>query len=161
MNEQLTSFERATAKENGDFIDLQTMSGYRLAVLDPVGKQHHFGCDIGDQELGNAVLDVLDASRFLEPAAATELRLNAAQYYEQWVLNTMKLHGYKSRRALFKSMRSCSIERRDGVIRFIPSCHEKSEGWAGLTSEHHVTVSSTSDVREIGAALRRAFDRCT
>ncbi|MEO8380807.1 MAG: contact-dependent growth inhibition system immunity protein [Acidobacteriota bacterium] len=162
MTREPTRVDRATAKANDDFIDLRTLSGYRLSLLDPAGKHYHFAPAVSDVELGSAVVDVLAASRFMEPGEATALRANVEKLYEDWVAATISHHQYKNRRGLFRSMRSCSIERTGDVIRIIPSCHEKLEGWSGdgIALEDHVIVSSGQPAGEIGAALRLAFDRC-
>jgi hypothetical protein len=162
MNREPTSVDRAAAKANDDFIDLRTLSGYRLAVLDPAGKHYHFGPDVSDVELGQAVLDALNASRFMRSDEAAALRTNVEKLYEEWVAATIDRHRYKNRREMFRAMRSCSIERQDDIIRIIPSCHEKLEGWSGdgISPEDHVIVSGGQPVGEIGAALRQAFSRC-
>src|SRR5690349_4470382 len=162
MAGELTRVERATAKANDEFIDLRTFSGYRVAVIDPLGKHYHFAPTVTDAELGTAVLGVLNASRFMEPGEATALRTNADKVYAEWVAATLVEHRYKNRREMFRSMRSCSLERRGDIIKIIPSCHEKLEGWSGdgITPEDHVIVLGTQGVGEIGAALRLAFERC-
>jgi hypothetical protein len=163
MSGELTRVDRATAKANDDFIDLKTLSGYRLALLDPQGKHYHFAPTVSDIELGNAVVSVLEASRFMTPDEAAVLRTNVDKIYEEWVATTLAQHGYKNRRELFRSMRSCSIERRGDTIKIIPSCHEKLEGWSGdgITPDDHVILTGGKTAEEIGAALRLAFERCT
>lgn len=162
MTGEPSRVDRASAKANDDFIDLRTLSGYRLALLDPAGKHYHFAPDVGDVELGNAVIDVLDASRFLEHGEATALRANVEKTYEAWVAATISRHRYKNRHGMFRSMRSCSIERGGGIIRIIPSCHEKLEGWSGdgISPDDHIIASCGQTAGEIGASLRLAFERC-
>jgi hypothetical protein len=162
MSGEPAKVDRATAKANVDFIDLRTLSGYRLALIDPVGKHYHFSPTVSDVELGSAVVSVLDASRFIEPGEAASLRANVNTIYEDWVVTTLTKHGYKNRREMFRSMRSCSLERSSDIIKIIPSCHEKLEGWSGngITPEDHVVVSGAQTAGEIGAALRLAFERC-
>lgn len=77
----------------------------------------------------------------------------------QWVGSTLERFGYKTRRALFKDMKKCSIESKEGQITIRPSHHEKPEIWSGkgISESLYVTVPSQSHPADIGAALRLAF----
>jgi hypothetical protein len=147
---------------NQDFIDLTTVSGYRLGLLDPVGKHYHFPLNVADEDLGAAVVAVLDSSRFLSANESSTLRISAQAHYEEWVAWLMRERRYRNRREMFESMRSCRIERLDDTITFIPTNHEKREGWSGegITQAAYVTVAVNSRSAEIGASLRLAFNRC-
>lgn len=152
----------ASVKTNGDFVDLSALSGYRLSIVDPEGKTYHLGSAATDEELGEAVVDVLNSSRSLDPAAASALRAGAQEHYEQWVAKIMSRHGYKTRRQMFEEMRSCRVERSNGEIVFIPLRHEKLEGWSGdgITPDDHVVVAADAASDRVGAALRLALERC-
>lgn len=154
---------RANAKANADFVDLSTVSGHRLAILDPLGKHYHFDPSVNDETLGIALTKVLDSSRILEVAEAEVLRSGAQKYYEDWVAAVMTEHKYRSRRDMFEAMRSCRIETSSDVITIIPLNHHKLEGWNGdgMTPDDHVAVAVDSVPEKIGAALRAAFERCT
>lgn len=153
----------ANAKANAEFIDLQTYSGYRSSTIDETGKNHDLSPAVSEEELGDAVLDALVASRFLAVEDMYRLNEQAQPAYERWVANKLTRHGYKNRRALFREMKTCSIELQDGLITIVPWHHDKLEGWdgRGISSDMHVVIDSTSGPAEIGAALRLAFSRCT
>jgi len=153
---------RATAKANGDFIDLRTLSGYRLAMLDCEGKHYHLPVNVSNEDLGRAVADVLSASRLLNPKLTASLSERVPACYEEWVSATIAEHQYRDRRAMFRKMRSCGIENDGDVIKFSPTKHKKLESWSGegITPEDHVIVKVSSPADEIGAALRLALERC-
>jgi hypothetical protein len=151
---------------NAELITVDTWSGYARRVMDPTGPQHDMRLDVGDEELGAAVLDCLSKSRFLD---TEELRAKLFDYetgqrnYAAWIERLMQFGGYKTKRVLFKKMMSCSIEQEDDTITIRPSHHEKLEGWSGkgLTDADNVVVSASAPPEAIGAALREAFRRCT
>lgn len=153
---------RAVAKANDDFVDLRTLSGYRTAVWDLQGKHYQFSLSVSNEELGAAVVDVLESSRFLDAQGTTALRSVVPEQYEQWVATTMRDYGYSNRQLMFRAMRSCGLERRGNTIVITPTCHEKLEGWSGdgIEPEDQVAIDAGQPVNEIGAALRLAFERC-
>jgi hypothetical protein len=93
----------AGAVNNGDFIQIKTYSGYRLALADPMAKEHYLEPDAPDEVLGKAMLDALAQSRALTLEQSTELRFTSEERYEKWVKSVMEKYGYKTRRALFKN----------------------------------------------------------
>jgi hypothetical protein len=153
---------RASAENNGDFIHVETYSGYRLALADPMAKEYYLEADAADEALGKAALDALAQSRALTLEQSTQLRATSEERYEKWVKSVMAKYGYKTRRALFKNMKSCGIECCEGRITIRPSNHEKLEGWSGdgISKQDHVVIPADSAPEEVGAALRLAFSRC-
>ena len=134
----------AFAKSNQDFSLIETVSGYRgAAALDPKGIQRFLAPDASDEELGLAVIDALAHSRWVLPAPRSgssyppevefDLELydykKVAERYAAWTKDLMARYGYKTKRALFKNMKSCAIERKGGTITIRPSHHEKLEAW--------------------------------
>jgi hypothetical protein len=154
----------ARAVDNGDFICIATYSGYRTSAWDPQGAQHFFLPDVSDELLGAAALDALSRSRFLdedEIAAFFDYRETDRRYAE-WIKDLIERYSYKTKRALFKKMKSCAIESVEGTITIRPSNHEKLEVWTGegIDDEDYVVISATGSATELGAALRLAFSRC-
>jgi CDI immunity protein len=156
----------AGAFSNGAIVSVDTWSGYASTVGDRAGPQHDLRHDVSDEVLGGAVLDCLSHSRFLDTA---ELRAElfhpdaVARSYAAWVERLVNFGGYKTRRALFKQMLSCSVEQEDDTITIRPSHHEKLEGWSGqgFSESDNVVISAAESQAAIGAALREAFRRCT
>jgi hypothetical protein len=155
----------AGAVSNPQMMSVDTWSGYRVTIGDPAGPQHDFRHEVSDEELGAAVLDCLSHSRFLDtPELQDELFHPdaAARSYASWIERLMRFCGYKTKRALFKDMLSCSIEQEDGTITIRPSRHEKLEAWSaeGFTDADNVVIRADAPPGEIGAALREALRRC-
>lgn len=163
---------------NGDFICINTWSGYSSGfVRDHRGAQIFLAFDVSDEVLGGAVLESLAQSRCVLgvpregsiylPDVEFDMELYdyklSAKRYAQWVKDLMTRYDYKTKRALFKDMKNCSIESKEGVMTIAPSCHQKLEQWGRETQDEFedVKIPSDSSVAEIGAALRVAFSRCT
>ncbi|WP_313117511.1 contact-dependent growth inhibition system immunity protein [Ectopseudomonas guguanensis] len=167
----------ADAGVNKEFIYVKTYSGYRSSRADPKGVEHHASLDVSDQDLGAMVLDALAHSRFVLPEPRKDVWIHpeatfdvdlydydlTIQRYNQWIDNTLGRYSYKNKRALFKDMKKCSIESKDGQIVIRPSHHEKLEAWSGkgVSESDYVIIPSGSGPSDIGAALRLAFNRCT
>ncbi len=154
----------ASVYKNREFICIKTCSGYRSSHGDPKGKQHMLGLDADDLAVGSALLDALAHSRFLLPKDDPELFSyeKTAERYQQWVAEIMAHYGYKSRRAMFKNMHTCGVEKKSGLITISPSNHDRLEGWSGtgIKETDHVVIPESSSPAEVGAALRLAFSRC-
>lgn len=165
------------AKTNKDFICIYTESGYGITCLDPKGVQHLTSHNVSDGELGAMLLDALAHSRFVLPPRDNrdiwvhpEVTYDAELYdfdrsnerYNQWVSDLMLTQGYKTKRTLFKGMKSCGIECCEGVITIRPSFHDKAERWSGkgIEKSDYVVLAANSPQADIGAALRLAFSRC-
>jgi hypothetical protein len=155
-------YDRAGAVENGDFYCIETYSGYFGSLRDPKGVQHLLPPQASDDELGNAVLDALSRSRIVKTAEAPELypdRDEGERLYQEWIARLMQKYGYTTKRALFKKMKSCSIQRRKGgMISFFPMDHDRLETWE-LIDGAEVTLADGSAPEQVGAALRLAFSR--
>lgn len=149
---------------NGDFILVETMSGFRRIRTDPNVPSHLLPTDANDAALGQALLDALKQSRrieFEEVAAFFDLTTATADY-ERHVKELMDRFGYKSRRALFKNMMRVSINRDADKIALVPMRHHDLEGWGREKDDgiEDVVIPAGSAPAELGAALRLAFTRC-
>ena len=76
------------------------------------------------------------------------------------MLNLCEQLGYKTKRALFKKMKSCSIWLNNGKIEIGPSRQVKLEAWDGIKDVEDVFLSLGNSAEEIGAGLRLALSRC-
>lgn len=155
----------AYAKNNSDFIEIQTYSGFFNCLPDPQGRTFHFANTVTDEVLGSALLEALTSSRIISPHE-NKIFFNferVSDDYDKWVKSQMELYGYKTRRAMFKDMKSVAITCQNMVITMKPSHHEKLEAWsdAGLSKKDYIIILASSPLKEIGAALRLAFSRCT
>jgi hypothetical protein len=166
MTDTIQKKRWANVRENHDFVQIETQSGYRGGLPDPLGKMVQLSNPTTDEILGRAVLDALAVSRFLHPNDHREffdIRGRVVPQYEEWVRSTMTTYGYKTRRALFKGMKNCSIEEYAGVITIRPWHHEKLEAWngKGIEEDSFVRTKIEYPPEEIGAALRLTLSRCT
>lgn len=155
----------AYVKSNKDFIFIETYSGYRNCLPDSEGKQFILMHSISDYDLGIAISEALAVSRQIDPKESPgffDFMGRVIPLYESWVAQMIVDFGYKTRRAMFKDMKSCSVESLNGFVSLQPSYHEKLEAWSGkgITEGDYVVVSENSSFAEIGAALRLALSRC-
>jgi hypothetical protein len=159
-----------SVKSNKDFIFVRTHSGWRTHLPDPEGKQFYVSHAASDEELGQSVMKALAASRRIDPRecdpnqwvkSLTDDKGRVLSYIE-WVAQTMAQYGYKTKRAMFKDMKSCIIEMADDMITMQPWHHVKLEAWDGdgLTEKDNAVISADSSPAEVGAALRLALSRC-
>lgn len=147
-----------------EFLSVETDSGLGRVRRDPLFPPHLLPPDADDQTMGDAVLIALSNSRTLsleESADFFDLEKGKEQY-AAWIEMLMQKYGYKTKRALFKDMKNCSIHYINGVITISPTRHEKLEAWGGTGrgGSDDVTLSVNSPPAEIGAALRLALSRC-
>ncbi|WP_145582778.1 contact-dependent growth inhibition system immunity protein [Yersinia thracica] len=148
-----------------EFLSVETYSGLGRVRRDPLFPSHLLPPDADDKSIGEAVLIALSNSRTLtsleERVAFFDLETGKEQY-AAWIAMLMQKYGYKTKRALFKDMKNCSIHCLNDVITISPTRHEKLEAWSGtgLTESDDVVISVNSVPAEIGAALRLALSRC-
>jgi hypothetical protein len=155
----------ASIDTNGDFIFIETQSGYRSCVSDPLGESFYLSPNIDDQTLGKAVLKALAKSRIIAPEDFGTFfdRDRIQEYYESWVEKTKELYGYKTKKAMFRNMDYCSVVAENNTIKFEPWHHEKLESWGATANgkADYVIIPDSSPEEAVGAALRLALSRCT
>jgi hypothetical protein len=153
----------ASLQANHDFIEISTQSGYRSCLLDLTGEDIFLDLETSNHDLGVALLKCLSASRFIDPDDDPDFfdyRKREAIDYPKWLQSTMERFGYKIKKNLFKNMISCSIVQSDEIITIVPLRHVKLEAWEGDDELTEETVSKYNSPEEIGAALRRAMEKC-
>ena len=174
---QLSKASWAQVHFNADFVCIETASGYRSDRIDPKGARHLLSPEVSDEDFGVALLDAMARSRFVlgEPREGiwihpdTEFDMDfydpkkTEARYEDWQRSLMNRYGYKSKKALFKGMKNCLVERRDALIKLTPMHHESLEGWGRTKGDgiENVEIAADSTPAEVGAALRLALGRCT
>lgn len=154
---------RLTVKLNERFICIVPQSGYRLALADPRATECILPPDAPDDLLGEAVNRGLAESRFLSLEEANAMRATADSRYQEWVASLMGRYGFKTKSALFKNMKSCSVMRFNGNLVVVPSHHDRADSWSRSKDDgiEDVVIAADSTVADIGAALRLGFGRCT
>ncbi|HQS84959.1 MAG TPA: contact-dependent growth inhibition system immunity protein [Alphaproteobacteria bacterium] len=155
--------KRAMSKNNGDFISIESYSGHiNPNMADPSAPEYLLEVDSSDEIIGKNIIEALKNSRPLSLEEHRNTAKNLAESYKTWIQKMMEKYGYKTKRALFKSMKSCSILYQDDFLTIKPSKHVTLEGWSGdgFNEEDYVKIPEESSFSEIGAALRLAFTRC-
>lgn len=155
----------ASAYVTDIFISIVTESGLGMVAMDFLHPQHLLSPDVDDCTLGLAIVQALSNSRTMSLLEERIIFFDleaSKQRYENWYRDLMELYGYKTKKSLFKNMKSCSIHCINGVIKISPSWHEKLEAWSGdgIKETDHVVLSIHSPVEEIGKGLRLALSRC-
>lgn len=150
---------------NNEFLLIETMSGLGRFGDDSLSPPQLLPPDADDKSIGETALIALSNSRTLSLEEYGDFfNLEKGQEkYAAWIAMLMEKYGYKTKRALFKDMKNCSIHRINGVITILPTRHEKLEAWSGkgLKESDDVVITANSSPTEIGAALRLALSRCT
>ena len=143
------------------------------------GAEHYLDSRADDEALGSAVLDAVARSRFVlgSPRVGSVypsgLEFDSELYdprkvterYDAWKKSLMQRYGYGTPQALFRHLKSCTVEKREKLITMRPFRREGLEGWHSLSSisghDPDVVIPADSTSVEIGAALRLAISRCT
>ncbi|EPR9025734.1 contact-dependent growth inhibition system immunity protein [Cronobacter dublinensis] len=148
-----------------EFISIETFSGLGVVAGDPLFPSHLLSPESDDESIGKAILQALSDSRTLtsidERVEFFDLE-KGKKIYSEWIAMLRGKYGYKSRKALFKDMKHCTIHCVNGVINISPSRHEKLEAWedTGRDGSDEVILSLENSPAEIGVGLRLALSRC-
>jgi CDI immunity protein len=154
----------ASIHSSNGYISLSTYSGYRRCQFDPQGKHIVLKEECPNEELGNALLSVLEQSRVLthdqfnDFFALTTVKDN----YDIFVSNLLQKMGNMSRRKAFTKMKSCSVSVRSKVITLKPTRKERGEAWSGkgFTDLDNIDLPYSSKPVEIGKALKEVLAIC-
>lgn len=154
----------ATCKANTKGIIIQTRSGLRMTMIDHLCPPDIFNHSVDNEMLGNSILKALSNSRtfiYDSPECKDFFDLEKRkQRYDDWVAGLCEKLGYKTKRALFKKTKNCSIWLNNGKIEINPYRQVKLEAWDGIKGVEKVILSLDNSPEEIGAGLRLALSRC-
>jgi len=146
------------------FVSVQTLSGCSLVRAEDEGHVVHMEPEASDEELGRALLEALDQSRFFWPHDDPEFfkREKFDQSLRHWEDEMMRRSGCKTKREAYRDMDWCWAKRSEGAISISPHRREvgKPGYWQGLPPGRTVVMPETRDTAAVGAALRMALDRC-
>lgn len=156
---------RAIILLNEKFYRVSSLAVGLITIGDPDGIRLFLPPDANDEVLGSAVRQTLTASR---PISLENLNqfidsgdLKRRDKEEDSLM--MRKFGYTSKRALYKSMKFCSISVVSEEIEFQPTHRKGLDGFTIRTNLNlvPVIVPQTASDMELGFALREAFARCT
>ena len=153
----------ATIDVTEKFVAVTALSGYRRRLHEDEPCVIYLETDATDANLGQAVLEALNRSRFIHPHTDRDFfdgdRILAA--YKRWEADFMKRYRYKTRRDAYKNMRYCLAERREEKISIRPHKRDFKPGlWWDLSPEKTVVIPETNDPGIVGAATRLALSHC-
>lgn len=155
---------KAAIYANPDFILVQACAGLRRFRTNPEKSPFLLAPNATNSEIGQAVLSALDNYKQLaEKEIGTFFDLeNVERDYTNWVTNLVEKFKYKNRKALFQSMKHCTVNRENGTITFQPTRHEKLEAWSGtgIKREDFVAIQASDSLEEVGKAATTAMERC-
>lgn len=144
------------------FLSVEPLSGYIRFLCENNSFVIYLSPEANDQELGRALLEALDRSRFIWPDDEREFfdSERNRQCYRNWQQEVMRRYGYKTKRDLYENMDWCRVERSERKITIQPHKRDKPEYFTDFPRERDVIISETRDAATAGAALRLALDRC-
>jgi len=153
--------KRAGVKRTPASIAVYAVSGRGLLSSDPQSFIVTLPGNASDEDVGLAVSQALDASRFLstEEASIFFRREEASKRSEEIILALMTTSNINNRRAFFKDVKLCHISCRSEALYFEPTRRHGAEGFEGLGAESSLSLPSTASISDIGAALASALDR--
>jgi hypothetical protein len=152
----------ADINRTGRFISAEPLSGYRMVQREDEGYVIYLAPDATDEDLGRALLECLDKSRFIWPPDEPQFLewQRYLQCYRNWQNDFMRRYGYKTKREAYKNMDWCRTKRSEGKISLQPHKRDKPEYWRDLPPDRTVVIAATTDAAAAGAALRLALDHC-
>ena len=142
------------AVANGDFILIETFSGYASSCRDSKGARHFLDPDARDEAIGMAVLDALEHSRFVLPRDDMSLYDYelTKKNYAAWIADLMSRYGYGTKRALFKNMKNCHVRSESGLITICPSYHDRLNAGLEMASTQTIMWWLRPTVRPLKSA---------
>ena len=151
----------AELQANEKALIIQTYSGCGLIAVDRLYPPYILPLDADNETLGVIVLQALANSRTLtNEAERIDFFNKSDKSYIELDNHLCEKLGYKTKRALFKNMMSCSIWLHNGRIEISSSRHVKLEAWEGMKNVEKVILTLNNTPAEIGAGLRLALSRC-
>jgi len=157
--------KRAVVCTNGDFICVVSQSVGMIGYPEPSVSPCYLPPDIDDVDLGGA----------LRAALASSKSVDAEEFQRIWNSGIIekierdredfakKNYGYKTKRAMYKNMDTCTISYFEDRIEIQPTHQKSLDGYTARkdTGPFPLDVPVTATDAELGAALREAFKRCT
>jgi CDI immunity protein len=156
---------RAIILLNEKFYRVSSLAVAPITIGDPDGLRIFLPPDENDEVLGSAVRQALATSRAV-PREYVSQMINSGELKKREKEGDslmMRKFGYTGKRALYKSMKFCSVSVISEGIEFQPTHRKGLDGFTVRTNLDlvPVIVPQTASDMELGLALREAFTRCT
>ena len=143
------------------FLMVESMAVYGSNYPDPQGVQHILPVDASDAEIGAALLDALDKSRFLTP---DQPEFDA--FFGDWIegrnddaydAGLMEVAGVKTRATLYRGARSVGVRAEGGDQILLTAWRRRRGRWfSGDGGGPVETLPRDTSPEALGAAWRRA-----
>jgi CDI immunity protein len=149
---------------NGDFIRIVTMSDGGMSYAEPSAEPILLNPSASDEEIGAAVRLAASRSKTIPPKEFVKLFESRVihQLGDERELALQKQFGYKSKRAMYKNFKHCSVQFEATEVKVEPSHQKALDGsYSGLHRSQTIVLPSTITNSELGAAVRDGFARCT
>lgn len=149
---------------NNDFYQFTTYSIGMLGYAEPDVEPRHLPPDADDEALGAALRLTLGGSKRVSVSEFHQIfsSRKIQQFSERRNKTIMKRYGYKTKGAMWREMKNCSVSEIDGVIEIQPMHHKSLDGYSARKGgPQPLNIPMTVSNSEIGGCLRAAFDFCT
>lgn len=161
-SDKLPFTQRACVHKNDVFVAVDPLSGYRRSRREDSVDIIFLEPAAADEALGRALLEALDQSRFVDPRDDYFFEPTGFVATEKlWHEKIMKRFRYKTKRQIYKNMRYCYAERREGTLSIRPYGRDPRPGYIKILPEdQEVIIPETRDLATVGAALALVLSRC-
>ena len=149
--------------QNDRFTSFQSLTGYIFSMPERDGFVCNLPAGASDADLGEAMREALNHSRFVLPDGTRQAFYNPETVEAVFYMRLEQLQeqfGYPSRRRIVKGLRYCTVTMRLGEIKFEPTRRTRGCEWQDLRMPP-ITVADDVDALALGAAVRLAMDTCT
>lgn len=150
---------------NGDFFYICTMSRGLLRFAEPDAPPKYLDPNVSDEILGCTLRIALGASKNVSAEEFQRVFQSGvvqrlAEERDVWA---MKKYGYKTRRAMYTNMDSCSVTVMTDQIEISPSHHDSIDGYSATKDRGPQPLYVPASISDagLGVALREGFNRCT
>lgn len=159
MKPSATPFVKvATIHKTEKFICVEPLSGVNgLRYREDEHCRVYLEPDATNEDLGHALLDALNKSRFIDSKEFLN-RDRAQRVYQDWQNDFVTR--YRSLREAYTNMDWCGARMSETRISIEPHERDEPGSWRSLSRGKRVVIPVTRDAAVVGAALRLALDRC-
>lgn len=155
----------ASVEFNGNFYRVITMSMGALAFGDPEVERIYLAAEAADPELGAAACLAIRRGRVVSHDEFMDIFKSGLvqKVMKEREKFEMSKYGYRSRKELLLTMRSCDVNIIGGKIEVQPLHADSLDGRSANTKSGPFAVIVSADVDDsvLGAAIREGLSRCT
>ncbi|MBU3121744.1 CdiI family contact-dependent growth inhibition immunity protein [Acinetobacter soli] len=155
--------KRATVYFNNKYIEVISWNYGGMSVFNINFIPLIFEIEIDNHILGEAIRKALSAGSNIPPEGIKEFLFSSelADFMKERNKKIMENFGYKSKKALFKNMRSVDIEL-DSKVNISPSHQDGLDySFTGLSKDDEIILPNDATNEELGKAVRLAYEKCT